>query len=266
MGRHPTAKLRPPHSRAMLLDMLADMDLLGEALFVVWISCHELGRRAAKPVFGSQDVGGAPRWRSMVGMGTSLGALPMCLVAAVLHAGGFAQWLEVSGQLRPYDRAFCYIFGGLMTIDFLQQTMHTTMLKVHHATCLAGHLWTTFLSPAGFASYFSGVVALEVGSAGTCAHALWPHRFTPALLLGVMTLSNLAAAAVSWPPLKPHSSAARALELIGHTAPAAGGVGLPVPGGGRGADGPFRGRLDQLGAHRRATDGRDDDVAREPGC
>lgn len=171
---------------------------LGELLFVCWLSMHELGRRAAKPVFGSQEVGGAPRWRSLVGMGTSLGALPLLLAAAVLHAGSYSAWVEVAGELRPYDRAFCYIFGGLMLVDFLQQTMHTTLLKVHHATCLAGHLWTIFLAPAGFASYFTGVVALEVGSAGTCAHALWPHRFTPMLLLCVMTLSNLTAAAAVW--------------------------------------------------------------------
>ena len=56
---------------------------LGELLFAGWAVCHELGRRWATPVFGSEDVGGAPRWRSFVGLGTSAGALPLL----VCHTG-----------------------------------------------------------------------------------------------------------------------------------------------------------------------------------
>ena len=50
---------------------------LGELLFAGWAVCHELGRRWATRVFGSEDVGGAPRWRSFVGLGTSAGTLPL---------------------------------------------------------------------------------------------------------------------------------------------------------------------------------------------
>ena len=56
---------------------------LAELLFAGWAVCHELGRRWATPVFGSEDVGGAPRWRSFVGLGTSAGALPLL----VCHTG-----------------------------------------------------------------------------------------------------------------------------------------------------------------------------------
>ena len=56
---------------------------LAELLFAGWAVCHELGRRWATRVFGSEDVGGAPRWRSFVGLGTSAGALPLL----VCHTG-----------------------------------------------------------------------------------------------------------------------------------------------------------------------------------
>ena len=41
------------------------------------------------------------------------------------------------GALHAFDRAFGYVFAGLMLADFAQRTMHTPLLKVHHATCLA---------------------------------------------------------------------------------------------------------------------------------
>ena len=41
------------------------------------------------------------------------------------------------GALHAFDRAFGYVFAGLMLADFAQRTMRTPLLKVHHATCLA---------------------------------------------------------------------------------------------------------------------------------
>tara|TARA_B100000795_G_scaffold165267_1_gene124333 strand:- start:65 stop:772 length:708 start_codon:yes stop_codon:yes gene_type:complete len=171
---------------------------LGELLFAGWAVCHELGRRWATPVFGSEDVGGAPRWRSFVGLGTSAGALPLLLGASIVRAGGYSAWVSVAGELKAFDRAFGYVFGGLMLADFGQRTMHTPLLKVHHATCLAGHAWCALCAPSGFAGYFAGVVALELGSAATCVHALWPRRLPPPRMLTCMTLSNIAAAAAVW--------------------------------------------------------------------
>ena len=73
---------------------------LGELLFAGWAVCHELGRRWATPVFGSEDVGGAPRWRSFVGLGTSAGALPLL----VCHTGFEPQPSRLMADL-PLTRA-----------------------------------------------------------------------------------------------------------------------------------------------------------------
>ena len=73
---------------------------LGELLFAGWAVCHELGRRWATRVFGSEDVGGAPRWRSFVGLGTSAGALPLL----VCHTGFEPQPSRLMADL-PLTRA-----------------------------------------------------------------------------------------------------------------------------------------------------------------
>ena len=73
---------------------------LAELLFAGWAVCHELGRRWATPVFGSEDVGGAPRWRSFVGLGTSAGALPLL----VCHTGFEPQPSRLMADL-PLTRA-----------------------------------------------------------------------------------------------------------------------------------------------------------------
>ena len=41
------------------------------------------------------------------------------------------------GALHAFDRAFGYVFAGLMLADFAQRTMRTPLLKVHHASSLA---------------------------------------------------------------------------------------------------------------------------------
>eukprot|EP00966_Prymnesium_polylepis_P157734 3645575-Prymnesium_polylepis.1 len=161
-----------------------------------WLACHELACRATARMFGSEPVGGSPRWRSAAGFATSLVALPLLLIVSLSLAGSFEHWSHrcaVQG-LGPYDWACVFIFGGLMSVDLLQGTMLNALLIAHHVTCLAGHTYATLYNPAAFPYYVAAVVALELGSAGSGAHALWPRSFSAASLLAVMTLSNAAAA------------------------------------------------------------------------
>jgi hypothetical protein len=110
-----------------------------------------------------------------------------------MNAQYWCQLCERNG-LGSIDWGYVLVFGGLMVVDLLQGAMHTTMLKLHHVGCLAGHAYASLVAVAAFPYYFSGVVALELGSAATCVHALWPRNFPPSAMLTVMTISNLAAA------------------------------------------------------------------------
>ena len=165
------------------------------ALAVTWFLCHSLGVHILAPILGSHEVGGSPRWRSAVGLITSCFALPSLMGLGLYHAGSFSHWCNavVVEGLGPYDWAFVLVFAGLMLVDLAQGTMLTALLKVHHVTCLCGHAYACLYAVAGFPYYFAGVASLELGSAATGVHALWPRSFPSSALVACMTLSNLSA-------------------------------------------------------------------------
>merc|ERR1719277_1327210 len=77
-----------------------------------------------------------------------------------------------------------------MWVDIFQGILLSNLLKLHHAVCVVCHAYACLSALAGFPYYFAGVVALEMGSAATSLHALWPKRFRGLLLNGTMTVSN----------------------------------------------------------------------------
>ncbi|KAL1530949.1 hypothetical protein AB1Y20_001840 [Prymnesium parvum] len=166
------------------------------AIGAAWLGFNLLLSRAAARSFGRAVVDGTPLWRSASGLGTSLLSLPLLFAAALSSAGGIAAWSRRCAQLGllTFDWAYFFVFGGLMLVDFAQGVLLTPLLRAHHAVCLCCHLFACLAALPAFPHYFAGVVALELGSAATCAHALRPVAFPSAALLGVMSASNLAAA------------------------------------------------------------------------
>jgi acylglycerol lipase len=136
-------------------------------------------------VFGRTVVGGMEMWRNAWSMPTQFVILPVA----------FACRGEVA------DHLFMYVFALYMVLDLFLAGHLDFIFKVHHGACLLGHSLVVFALPAeAFTVYFSGVVALEIGSG---AMNMWvlagqKARWANALYAVVMTASNAAAAYVAW--------------------------------------------------------------------
>lgn len=58
----------------------------------VWLVAHDAARRYAMPRYGTEMVGGGPRWRSFTGLVTQLGALPLLLTRSYVGGGTMSDW------------------------------------------------------------------------------------------------------------------------------------------------------------------------------
>ena len=93
---------------------------------------------------------------------------------------------------------YVYLFLAYMVVDFFWIELRL-MLRIHHVTCILGHLLSVFLWKTGFPLYFTGAVVLEIGSAGMNVYVLDPESDVCLIVYAVlMTLSNLAAVACSY--------------------------------------------------------------------
>lgn len=105
------------------------------------------------------------------------------------------QWLLLP-VLRVYggawgELAFMYIFALYMLCDMLLVPM-AHLLLLHHIFCLIGHAIVIFWLPAGFETYFNGVIALELGSGAMNAFLMWQSRWSSAFYFIGMGASNCA--------------------------------------------------------------------------
>lgn len=160
---------------------------------LAWFSAHMLLARAAVRTFGTEVIEGTPRWRSAAGPGTSLVTLPAIFAASLWTAGSFDLWSQRCAELGlgVFDWGFFLVFTGLMITDFVQGVLCSYLLIAHHLVCILCHLFACFFALAAFPFYFAGVVALELGSAATCVHSVWPKAFPASRMMLVMTVSNV---------------------------------------------------------------------------
>jgi hypothetical protein len=105
------------------------------------------------------------------------------------------QWALLP-YLRSYggplgEAAFIYIFALYMICDMLLVPI-SRLILLHHIFCLLGHALVVFWLSSGFATYFAGVVALEIGSGAMNAFLLRQNRCSSAIYLLTMSLSNCA--------------------------------------------------------------------------
>jgi len=180
------------------------------AAFTTAIYCvaFEVARRRAVAALGSENLGGTPKWRSVVGLIPQAVVMPSLLIAS---------WLVPTARDWA-QQMFINVFGALLLFDFAALSLNPMMIA-HHGTCLAGHVYAALTAPEAFGFYFASVVALEAGSATSCAWWVWgeerfPRALTAAYVVG-MTISNLLAI---WALLRWYGHAT-SLPLIGRGAP-----------------------------------------------
>lgn len=172
------------HSHAIVHTLMRDQPVV--AATTIYAIAFEAVRRRSIAVYGHQNLGGTPRWRSV------LGILPQ----AVVMPGLFLM------SLRPGDEAwtrqvFINVFASLLLFDFAAMKLNGMMI-LHHGTCLLGHAYATLTAPEAFTSYFASVVALEAGSSTSCAWWIWGEKRLPKTMTAMytigMTASNVLAA------------------------------------------------------------------------
>lgn len=178
-------------------------------LFVV-AAVHTASTILFERTFGESLSYGAPRWRC------ALGVLFGCSLALVFY--GAEKTRRSKSQRRSvFDLIFIVEFAYYLMIDFLIVELRT-MLKVHHAVCLFGHVCSTydlrkmarrfgkgttiasfFHATAGFRWYFAGVTSFELGSASMNVMCVYPESTLLMMqYILVMTISNVCAVYCSY--------------------------------------------------------------------
>ena len=156
--------------------------MLAEALAASWVAAFLVASRALPPRLGSHLIGGMERWRDAWAIPTQLVLLPLLFA--------------LRGAVA--DATFTYLFALYMLLDFPLCNLGP-MLVAHHVVCLVGHAITTTMLPAGFDTYFFGVVALEAGSGCMNVWLMdYASRWRTAFFAVGMSASNAAALLAAW--------------------------------------------------------------------
>ena len=170
-------------------------------LLLAWFVVQETTRQIAIRTIGSRSVNGTPRWRCVVNFPTGGGFLPAIYVAARARHSSFAAWQAASAV--SYDElewAFVLIFAAYFAVDWATHRV-PKLMTLHHVACLVGHVGVCGFLRLGFATYFTGCVALEAGS--VCCN-IWCLRTRNRVHIATyslgMTASNLLASVyvVGW--------------------------------------------------------------------
>ena len=158
-------------------------DVLPEALAALWALAYLFASRRLPRIFGKANVGGMELWRSVWALPTQFVLFPVALM--------------IRGEVA--DRLFMYVFALYMVLDLFLAGHLDFIFYIHHAVCVFGHTIVISTLPGeAFTIYFSGVVALELGSGAMNVWALTRARFATVLYALGMTASNAAASYLSW--------------------------------------------------------------------
>ena len=170
-----------------------------------WGCMYGAASRILPHYFGSEFMGGMENWRNAWSLPTQLGLLPLLYVSRT--------WQPAAAAFS--DTLFAYLFVLYMCLDFVFVSV-SGLLAVHHIVCLIGHATVCLFLPQGFATYFAGVVALEVGSATINIWLLDSRsRARMALFALGMTASNAAACGVAYQwALLPIAPVPKAINLV----------------------------------------------------
>ena len=153
-----------------------------EGLASLWALCYLLASRVMPRIFGTELCGGQERWRNAWGVPNQLGTLPLLYI--------------VNGAIC--ERCFHYVFLLYMLLDFVLLSAIDNMIIAHHVVCLVGHAIVSILVPAGFSTYFAGVVALEIGGGFANLFDLGTSRWWAVIYFVGMSVSNVMGAYVAW--------------------------------------------------------------------
>ena len=157
--------------------------MFARLLAAAWVLAYVVASRTLPRVFGKAVVGGMELWRGVWALPTQLVLFPVALTLR----GETADWL------------FTYVFMLYMLLDFVLAGHLDFIYYIHHSVCVLGHMIVVFALPdEAFTTYFAGVVALELGSGAMNVWALTRARWANALYAIGMTLSNAAAAYLTW--------------------------------------------------------------------
>ena len=183
-----------PFTHTVTLRLVHSLEPMSSTvLILVWLLVHLAAYQSWSRVLGSAIIGGAPRWRSAVGLITQVIILPVLKIASMrddMHACSAPCFSH--DDVNATGNAFAVIFPLLMLLDFFLCQL-SPLIMAHHLVCILGHLYACTAAQRAFPAYFGGVVALELGSAANGLYCLLPNTFRARHLLVLMTLSNLAA-------------------------------------------------------------------------
>ena len=157
---------------------------LAEALALLWACAYFVASRTLPRIFSRTVVSGMELWRAAWPVPTQVVLFPVTLA--------------LRGAMA--DRVFTYIFALYMVLDLFLAGHLDSIYYIHHAVCFVGQTIVVFVlqDEASFATFFAGVVALEAGSGVMNVWALTQARWTKALYFVGMSVSNAAAAYVTW--------------------------------------------------------------------
>ena len=178
--------------------------LIGAASFAI----QEALRRPLFNIFGEDDCGGTPRWRSalvlfpqVISMGST------CAYAAHSVGWSMQRWADdcAMNGLSAAARGSIYCFYAYLLSDLLYwwfmpppPLMMRDLMVIHHVVCILGTIYATDFCPrVALPSFVVSIVCLEFGSAFSNAYHLFRDSpgiveyFKPTYFVG-MCCSNAA--------------------------------------------------------------------------
>ena len=182
---------------------------VAEAIAVAWLAISlALGAGTAQALWGGEEVGSFPRWRCVLVVPVQGILLPVSwLVARPLRTAR----TEAS---CVGERLFHTFFCGYLLLDVYWCPAMPLKFLAHHLACLSAHGLVARLFAPGLGVYFSGVVALEIGSAACNYWFLYPTAASRIAYDVLMLASNVAACWFGWRGLTTHGSKHRGANVL----------------------------------------------------
>lgn len=204
------ARAREREARAAVDEQLCTtaMSRIADAVAVAWLAASlALGAGTAQALWGDEEVGSFPRWRCVLVVPVQAVLLPISwLVARPLRAAR----TETS---RVGERLFHAFFCGYLLLDAYWCPAMPLKFAAHHVACLSAHALVARLFAPGMGVYFSGVVALEIGSAACNYWFMYPTAASRLAYDVLMLASNVAASWFCWRGVTTHGSKHRSANV-----------------------------------------------------
>jgi hypothetical protein len=171
---------------------------LASSVVFAWIASYWSAVPLFQAAFPGEVAGyfsdGPPKWRAASGVAVQMTLLVLFVLAYDAHGRSLQRWSAAWTRDRKcsWTWMFVGVFPSWLLLDYALLHLRPLMHK-HHLLCLVGHLAGCLVWPDGLPFYFSGVVALELGSAACNIHCIYgPQSLSSALVYSIgLTLTHL---------------------------------------------------------------------------